>query len=93
MTENGKIFLTKKSIFNLLSQQQFSIGLSLYIIQDIEKQLEQMYNKILFQELQKQENNISIQKNKEQQQKEEEEQKIIDMSSTGLTITEIQKEK
>lgn len=92
MTENGKIFLTKKSIFNLLSQQQFSIGLSLYIIQDIEKQLEQMYNKILFQELQKQENNISIQKNKEQQQKEEE-QKIIDMSSTGLTITEIQKEK
>ena len=86
MTENGKIFLTKKSIFNLLSQQQFSIGLSLYIIQDIEKQLEQMYNKILFQDLQEQQNNDSTQQIKQQQvnQQQEQKQQIIDMTDSSV---------
>lgn len=67
MTENGKIFLTKKSIYDLLSQQQFSIGLSLYIIQDIEKELQQGYNDILTQDLQEQ-NIIKQEKQKNQQQ-------------------------
>lgn len=65
MTENGKIFLTKKNIYNLLAQQQFSIGLSLYIIQDIERELQQGYNDILNKDLQEQ--NIIKQKNEQQQ--------------------------
>lgn len=54
MTENSKIFLTKNAIYNLLSQQQFSIGLSLYIIKDIEQQLEKGYNDILNKQLKEQ---------------------------------------
>lgn len=63
MTENTKIFLTKNAIYNLLSQQQFSIGLSLYIIKDIEQQLEKGYNDILNKQLKEQ---------TDQQQKEKE---------------------
>lgn len=74
MTENSKIFLTKTSILNILAQQELSVGLSLYIIKDIEQELEKMYNEII---------------NKELQQNEEKEQvpKEIDMTDSGLTIT------
>ena len=37
MTENGKIFLVKNTILNLFSEKEMSIGLSLYIIKDIEQ--------------------------------------------------------
>lgn len=63
MTENGKIFLTKNAIYNLLSQQQLSIGLSLYIIKDIKEQLEKGYNDILKSELQQEQ--IKTQKQKQ----------------------------
>lgn len=74
MTENSKIFLTKTSILNILAQQELSVGLSLYIIKDIEQELEKMYNEII---------------NKELQQNEEKEQipEEIDMTNSGLTIT------
>lgn len=86
MTENSKIFLTKNAIYNLLSQQQFSIGLSLYIIKDIEQQLEKGYNDILNQELQDQQNNIPDQKTYQQQvdQQQEQEQQVIDLSNSGV---------
>lgn len=99
MTENGKIFLTKNAIYNLLSQQQFSIGLSLYIIQDIERQLQQGYNDILNKDLQEQQNNSSIQQIKQQQVNPQQEQKqqIIDMTNSGIYpvkwIPDNQKEK
>lgn len=84
MTENSKIFLTKNTIYNILAQQELSIGLSLYIIKDIKQQLEQMYNNIIQQEM-------SQQKEKEDKEKKQAEQKeeknnnkqIIDMSSFG----------
>lgn len=86
MTENGKIFLTKKAIYNLLSQQQFSVGLSLYIIQDIEQQLQQGYNDILNKDLQQQQNNNFNQQIKQQQisQQQKQEQQIIDMTNSGI---------
>ncbi len=62
MTENGKIFLTKNAIYNLLSQQQLSVGLSLYIIKDIKEQLEKGYNDILKSELQQEQIKIQEQK-------------------------------
>ena len=81
MTENSKIFLTKNTIYNILAQQELSIGLSLYIIKDIKQQLEQMYNNIVQQE-------IFQQKDKEKKQIEQKEEKnnnkqIIDMSDFG----------
>lgn len=54
MTENSKIFLTKNSILNIFAENEFSIGLSLYIIKDIQKQLEQMYNEVVQKQLSKQ---------------------------------------
>ena len=74
MTENSKIFLTKTSILNILAQQELSVGLSLYIIKDIEQELEKMYNEII---------NKELQQNKEKEQVPEE----IDMTDSGLTIT------
>lgn len=74
MTENSKIFLTKTSILNILAQQELSVGLSLYIIKDIEQELEKMYNEII---------NKELQQNKEKEQTPEE----IDMTDSGLTIT------
>lgn len=74
MTENSKIFLTKASILNILAQQELSVGLSLYIIKDIEQELEKMYNEII---------NKELQQNEEKEQVPEE----IDMTDSGLTIT------
>ncbi len=74
MTENSKIFLTKTSILNILAQQELSVGLSLYIIKDIEQELEKMYNEII---------NKELQQNEEKEQVPEE----IDMTDSGLTIT------
>ena len=74
MTENSKIFLTKTSILNILAQQELSVGLSLYIIKDIEQELEKIYNEII---------NKELQQNKEKEQTPEE----IDMTDSGLTIT------
>lgn len=81
MTENGKIFLVKNSILNLLSEQNMSIGLSLYIIKDVEQQLTKLYNNIVVQELKetKEQENIN--------QEKEEQYQHIDMRDTGLTIT------
>lgn len=81
MTENSKIFLTKNTIFNILAEQKLSIGLSLYIIKDIEQELSKIYNDIITQQVQ-------IKEKKEQIKKEEkEESQIIDMKDSGLTIT------
>lgn len=55
MTENGKIFLVKNTILNTLAEQDFSIGLSLYLIQDIQQELRRMYNDIVSQELKEKE--------------------------------------
>lgn len=74
MTENSKIFLTKTSILNILAQQELSVGLSLYIIKDIEQELEKMYNEII---------NKELQQNEEKEQVPEE----FDMTDSGLTIT------
>lgn len=74
MTENSKIFLTKTSILNILAQQELSVGLSLYIIKDIEQELEKMYNEII---------NKELQQNEEKEQVSEE----FDMTDSGLTIT------
>lgn len=81
MTENGKIFLVKNSILNLFSEQNMSIGLSLYIIKDIEQQLTKLYNNIVVQELKetKEQENIN--------QEKEEQYQHIDMTDSGLTIT------
>lgn len=81
MTENGKIFLVKNSILNLFSEQNMSIGLSLYIIKDIEQQLTKLYNNIVVQELKetKEQENIN--------QEKEEQYQHINMTDSGLTIT------
>ena len=90
MTENSKIFLIKNTIYNILAQQEFSIGLSLYIIKDIQQQLEIMYDNIVKQELKQEEQNKKQQlKNREnniQKQEIEKQQdineQIIDMSDS-----------
>lgn len=56
MTENSKIYLTKNSILNIFAEQKLSIGLSLYIIKDIQQQLQQMYNNIIQKQLSEQKN-------------------------------------
>lgn len=81
MTENGKIFLVKNSILNLFSEQNMSIGLSLYIIKDIEQQLTKLYNNIVVQELKETKEQENINKEKEEQYQH------IDMTDSGLTIT------
>lgn len=78
MTENSKIFLTKNTIYNVLAQQELSIGLSLYIIKDIKQQLEQMYNNIVQQEMSQQK------QEKEKEQKKDNNEQIIDMTSLGV---------
>ena len=75
MTENSKIFLTKNTIYNILAQQELSIGLSLYIIKDIKQQLEQMYNNIVQQDKEK--------KQIEQKEEKNNNKQIIDMSDFG----------
>ena len=83
MTENGKIFLARNAILNLFAEQQLSIGLSLYIIKDIQQQLQKMYNNIVQQELkQKTEEESFDLDSKENEQ--------IDMKDSGLTITSIE---
>lgn len=81
MTENGKIFLVKNSILNLFSEQNMSIGLSLYIIKDIEQQLTKLYNNIVVQELKETKKQENINQEKEEQYQH------IDMTDSGLTIT------
>lgn len=60
MTQNGKIFIIKNTILNLLAKEEMSIGLSLYIIKDIQQQLTEVYNDIVKKQL--------SQQNKEEQQ-------------------------
>lgn len=60
MTQNGKIFIIKNTILNLLAKEEMSIGLSLYIIKDIQQQLTEVYNDIVKKQL--------SQQNKEKQQ-------------------------
>ena len=81
MTENGKIFLVKNTILNLFSEQEMSIGLSLYIIKDIEQQLTKLYNNIVSQELKEKDEQENINQEKEEQHQD------IDMTGSGLTIT------
>ena len=81
MTENSKIFLIKNTIFNIFAEQQISIGLSLYIIKDIQQELSKMYNNIIIKQLQEKEEKESINKEKE------EKSQVIDMKDSGMTIT------
>ena len=81
MTQNGKIFITKNNILNLLVKQQFSIGLSLYIIKEIEQELQKIYNDIISKELQENQEKIQSTINSIEQEQQ------IDMTDTGLTIT------
>ena len=81
MTENSKIFLIKNTIFNIFAEQQISIGLSLYIIKDIQQELSKMYNDIIAQQLQNKKEEEQIKKEKDKKSQ------IIDMTKSGLTIT------
>lgn len=81
MTENSKIFLIKNTIFNIFAEQQISIGLSLYIIKDIQQELSKMYNNIIIKQLQEKKEKESINKEKE------ENSQVIDMKDSGMTIT------
>lgn len=83
MTENGKIFLARNAILNLFAEQQLSIGLSLYIIKDIQQQLQKMYNNIVQQELKQKTEEESFDLNSEENEQ-------IDMRDSGLTITSIE---
>ena len=83
MTQNGKIFLTKNTILNLFAEQQLSLGLSLYIIKDIQQQLQKMYNNIIQQQLKENQKQEQINSNMEENTQ-------IDMTDSGLTITSVE---
>lgn len=83
MTENGKIFLVKNTIMNILAEQKLSIGLSLYIIKDIQQELSKMYNNIINQQL------LVKEENEQNENYQEGQNEIIDMKKSGLTITSI----
>lgn len=83
MTQNGKIFLTKNTILNLFAEQQLSLGLSLYIIKDIQQQLQKMYNNIIKQQLKENQKQQQIDLNIEENTQ-------IDMTDSGLTITSVE---
>lgn len=89
MTENGKIYFVKNTILNFLAEQQLSIGLCLYIIKDLQQNLQKTYNNIVKNEIQQfeKENHQLKEKENNQQNEKEEEENILDLKDTGLTIT------
>ena len=87
MTENLKIYQTKQNIFRYLSDQQLSVGLSMYIIKDILQELQELYPKAV----QRQINSL---KKQEELKKEEELKNSSSQSSQfqfdpNSTISEI----